>query len=156
MLVVSDTSPLNYLVLIGEVELLPRLFTSVLAPPAVLEEMKHAGSPAAVREWAIAPPAWLTIAAPTSDSVRVQLGRGETDAIRLAIEHQADAVLIDERRGTAVARQLGLSVVGTLAILQAASERALVDLPEAIGKLRKTSFRASEELLQSLLRRRHA
>lgn len=42
MIAVSDTSPLNYLALIGEIELLPRIFTRVLIPPAVISELHHA------------------------------------------------------------------------------------------------------------------
>lgn len=49
MIVVSDTSPLNYLVLIGADDVLPALFGQVLAPPAVLDEMQHAKAPAQVQ-----------------------------------------------------------------------------------------------------------
>jgi predicted nucleic acid-binding protein len=41
MIVVADTSPLNYLILIDEIELLPDLFEKVLLPSAVLQELKH-------------------------------------------------------------------------------------------------------------------
>jgi predicted nucleic acid-binding protein len=49
VIVVSDTSPLNYLILIGDVEVLVRLFVEVYAPPAVLREAQHQGSPEVVR-----------------------------------------------------------------------------------------------------------
>jgi predicted nucleic acid-binding protein len=48
--VVSDTSPINYLIRIGEIDLLPQLFGEILIPPAVLQELQHAGAPLAVRE----------------------------------------------------------------------------------------------------------
>ena len=61
MIVVSDTSPINYLVLIGEIELLAQLFTRVLAPETVARELLHPGAPEAVRRWANQPPAWFEI-----------------------------------------------------------------------------------------------
>ena len=45
MIVVSDTTPLNYLVLIGAAELPPRLYQRVLTPPAVIDELRHRGTP---------------------------------------------------------------------------------------------------------------
>ena len=57
MIVVCDTSPLNYLVLIQHAEVLPSLFGRVIAPPAVMAELQHPGAPTIVRAWAAAPPA---------------------------------------------------------------------------------------------------
>lgn len=59
--VVADTGPLNYLILIEAVGTLPRLFSAVLIPPGVREELSHAKAPSLVREWVAQPPAWLTI-----------------------------------------------------------------------------------------------
>jgi predicted nucleic acid-binding protein len=56
MIVVSDTSPLNYLVLIGEVDLLPKLFAKVYIPPSVIEELTRLKTPDVVRTWAQSPP----------------------------------------------------------------------------------------------------
>jgi predicted nucleic acid-binding protein len=56
MIVVSDTSPLNYLVLIGADQVLPSLFGQVLTPPEVLVEMQHAKAPPQVSAWAQQPP----------------------------------------------------------------------------------------------------
>ena len=52
MVVVADTSPINYLVLIGQIDLLTRLYTRILIPPAVLAELKHPLAPKPVRNWA--------------------------------------------------------------------------------------------------------
>jgi predicted nucleic acid-binding protein len=49
MIIVSDTSPINYLVLIREIELLPKLFGEVVIPQAVLDELKQEGTPEAVK-----------------------------------------------------------------------------------------------------------
>ena len=61
MLVVADTTPINYLVLADSVEVLPRLFRTVVCPTAVLEELQHSRAPAAVRAWATNSPVWLTV-----------------------------------------------------------------------------------------------
>jgi len=49
MIAVPDTSPICYLILIGEIDLLSKLFSQVLAPEAVLAELLHEDAPAAVR-----------------------------------------------------------------------------------------------------------
>lgn len=51
MIIVSDTSPINYLVLIQEIELLPKLFGEVVIPQAVLDELKQTGTLEAVKNW---------------------------------------------------------------------------------------------------------
>jgi predicted nucleic acid-binding protein len=106
MIVVSGTSPLNYLVLIQHVEILRALFGRVLVPPAVMAELQQTGTPEPVRTWAAAPPDWLEIQAPTAIDPDLRLGPGEVEAICLARELNADAVLIDERKAATVARHL--------------------------------------------------
>ena len=56
MVVVSDSSPLHYLVLCDAIEVLPQLFGRVIVPKAVVAELSHAHTPARVREWLAAPP----------------------------------------------------------------------------------------------------
>ena len=63
MIVVADTSPVNYLVLISEADLLHRLYGRVLIPQAVLAELQHPGTPLAVIEWVIRSSTWLEVAA---------------------------------------------------------------------------------------------
>jgi predicted nucleic acid-binding protein len=152
MIVVSDTSPLNYLVLIGHDAVLPALFDRVLTTPGVIAELSHRDSPEGVRRWAATPPSWLGVRAPSSIDAALQLGRGETEAISLARELHADGVLMDERRGTLVARGLGLRVTGTLGVVQLAGQRGLLDITEAVSSLRRTTFRASDALYDRLLR----
>jgi predicted nucleic acid-binding protein len=61
MIVVADTSPLNYLILMGKADVLPAIYGRVLTPNAVLVELRHPGAPAAVLAWSATPPAWLEI-----------------------------------------------------------------------------------------------
>ena len=107
MIVISDTSPLNYLVLIGQDSVLPILFDRVAAPPAVIAELGHHGSPQVVRDWAAAPPAWLEILTPATIDSALGLGAGETEAIGLARELHADTLLIDERKAAVVVDCMG-------------------------------------------------
>jgi hypothetical protein len=65
MIVVADTTPLHYLILIQLDDLLPRLFGRVLIPPAVLAELQHPETPDPVRQWFAQPPAWLQVLPPT-------------------------------------------------------------------------------------------
>lgn len=153
MLVVSDTTPLNYLVLIGHDGLLMALFGRVLTTPAVIAELKHAGSPERVRLWATTPPGWLEVRSPKALNPSLQLGLGEMEAISLASELRADAVLIDERKGAQAAVGLGLTVTGTLGVLELADEKGLMKLADAVAALRGTTFRASSELFDAMLRR---
>ncbi len=62
-LVVADTGPLNYLILIGQIELLPILFEQIYAPKAVQAELRHADAPEAVRRWIAKPLGVLDLAA---------------------------------------------------------------------------------------------
>lgn len=147
MIVVCDTSPLNYLVQIGLIDLLPRLFNRVCTPPAVLAELHHPRSPEPVRIWASSPPAWLDIRRPSRGDLIPGLGPGETEAITLAVEIGADALLIDERKGSNEATRRGLRVVGTLAVLIEAAVCDLTDFPSTIDRLRATNFRATDVLI---------
>src|ERR1035441_8602413 len=99
MIAVADTSPICYLILIGEIDLLPKLFSQVLAPQAVLAELLHEDAPAAVRNWASNPPPWICVketpVLATSGLERLQAG--EQAAILLAESIMADIVLLDEK-----------------------------------------------------------
>ena len=81
--VVPDTSPLCYLVMTEVAEFLPRLFTEVLVPPAVVDELASSGSPAKVQQWIASPPAWLRIVAPKNAPDSFGLDLGKTQAIWL-------------------------------------------------------------------------
>ncbi len=153
MIVVCDTSPLNYLILVGTEGVLPVLFEQVLAPPAVLLEMRHVKAPERVRRWAVVPPPWLEVRAPRSTVFFDRLGPGELEAIALAIEIGADRALIDDRAALAIANQLGVACLGTLAVLDLAAEKGLVDIPTVVSELGKTSFHASQRLIDRLVQR---
>jgi predicted nucleic acid-binding protein len=107
--VVSDTSPLRALAQLGLLDLLQVLFGQVLVPPAVAQELRH--PPGGLPVIDIAQVDFVLLQAP-QNQIQVQqllqsLDPGEAEALALAVEVQADAVLIDEAAGRIAAAQLG-------------------------------------------------
>lgn len=144
-LVIADTGPLNYLILIGHIDLLPVLFEKVVLPDAVQGELASGKAPVVVRNWIANLPAWLEVRdAPLSqaeDDSLEGIDAGERAAIQLAASLNADLLLMDDRKGVNAALRRGLRVTGTLAILDLAAQRGLADFAQAVGQLRQTSFR---------------
>jgi predicted nucleic acid-binding protein len=153
MIVVSDTSPINYLVLIDHISLLSHLFDQVIIPQAVMEELSHERTPDAVHQWVAALPAWAVVRAAETVDSSLKLGRGERETIALAEQLKADALLLDDRKAWKAAEARGLVVTGMLNILEAASQQGLIDLGEAFARLQQTTFHLTPELLQSILDR---
>ena len=155
MLVIADTSPLHYLVLIEQMAILPALFGRVLIPPVVAEELQRPRTPAPVRAWIASPPAWLEIRSPQQPLVTttVRLGSGEREALSLAQELHANLVLLDDLEAREEAERHALAVMGTLRVLELASERGLLDFSAAITQLAATSFHMPAQLVQDMLAR---
>jgi predicted nucleic acid-binding protein len=154
VIVVADTTPLQYLILIQYEHILPALYGRVVVPPAVIAELTRDETPLAVREWLASAPEWLEVRGPREiGRSSVPLGAGELEAIALAEELTADALLIDDWDGRQEALRRHLNVFGTLRVLADAAEDGMVDLREAVVRLRATNFRANEELFQWLLAR---
>ena len=141
MIVVADTSPVNYLILIGEIETLPRLYEKVLIPEEVHRELQRPQTPPIVREWAAALPAWCEArrVCSTPDAGLSELDPGERDAILLALETGVNTLLIDEIEGRREAAKRLLRVAGTVAVLEKAAERGLTDFRAALARLDQTN-----------------
>ncbi len=154
-IIIADTGPINYLILIGHVEILPALFEKVILPSAVKDELGNRDTPVAVRDWISASPAWVEIRSPTSAldiDLMPGLGPGEAAAITLATELHADVLLMDDRRAVAAALQRGFAVIGTLGLLARAAKNGILDLSEAFGRLKSTNFRYPPEIMDELLK----
>ena len=149
--VVSDTSPLHYLILCGAESILPGLFRQVVIPPTVFRELQQPNTPPPVRLWAAALPPWITIQAPKMVNFKLDLDAGELEAISLAQEIHADAILMDDRAGRSAAIHCGLAVVGTIGLLEQAAVRQLIELPPVMARLRQTNARLDPELIQAAL-----
>ena len=153
MIVIADSTPLNYLILIHQVDLLPQLFDRILIPPAVFEELQHEETPDLVRRWIAGPPSWLEVQALHSvpDPTVGFLDIGEWEAIALAEELQADQLLLDDADARREAARRSLPFIGTLGVLREAARRELLDLRTALVQLQETSFFVDPALIESLL-----
>ncbi len=106
-LVIADTGPIQYLIQIGQIEVLPHLFERIAIPVMVRDELSHPLAPLAVLDWIQEPPAWLEIHDTSGLAKMTGLDAGETDAIALAMAVHADLILIDERAGFSVRSSKG-------------------------------------------------
>jgi len=157
MIVVSDTSPLKYLILIGAIDVLPKLFGEVFVPLAVIRELQHPRTPAPVKQWVDAVPEWLRIQEPTVESpIAAGIDPGEAQAIALALQLRADALLIDEKLGRRIPKEHGFATLGTVTVLELAADRDLLDLRIAFESLKRTTFHITSELLKAALDRHAA
>ena len=158
MRVVSDTSPLSNLAIIGRLPLVFEQFGAVMVPEAVsgevarlthrfgqeaLSEVRHNGllNVVAIRDRVAA------------DLLSAQLDRGEAEAIALAAEIRADWLLIDERAGRLFARRAGLRVTGVLGILIRAKMEGRIPLikPELDALRSEARFFVGHDLERDLL-----
>lgn len=149
-LVIADTGPVNYLLLIGHIDILPALFQR---NAAVRDELKSRKAPPVVQQWIGDPPSWAEVheGPLVHDQVMRNLEEGEEADIALAIELHADLILMDDRESVRVARSEGFRVTGTLGILAMAAEHRLVNLRDAFDSIKQTSFHYQQELMDEFL-----
>lgn len=156
MIVVADSGPLHYLILLEHIELLRRFYGQVLVPEPVAGELSAAAAPAIVREWITKPPTWVEVRPVPSAAISMiteDLDLGERAAIALAETVRADLLLIDEAAGRAEAKRRQLRVTGTLGVLRAGAEQGLVSVPDLLERLKATSFYLDETLLGAVFER---
>lgn len=129
MIVISNTSPIFYLSTIGHLDLLRQLYDEIVIPTAVFNEITNVGNTDASAR--VVPTLnWIKTQSATDrafvNTLRAELDPGEAEAIALAIELNADRLLMDERLGRAAAMRVGLQVTGILGILIAAKRNNLI------------------------------
>ena len=156
MTVISNTSPILNLAAIGEVKILERLYSSILVPSAVADEVQRlratqsrfrtADLPAFV-EMAVLQNPHLAIA------LTGEVHMGEAAAIALAVERRADLLLMDELRGRTVAKRFAIPTLGLLGILKLAKHQGLIPaLAPLLEKLeRQAGFWVGEALRKRVL-----
>jgi predicted nucleic acid-binding protein len=148
MMAVADAGPLHYLILIGVVDVLEPLYSRILLPRAVLNELLAAHAPHFVRDWIAHHPAWCEIRPdPPVDPTLGFLDAGEHAAIALTLSVRADYLLIDERAGRAEAERRHLQITGTVGVSAEAHCAGLLDFEMAVCRLRDTNFYISESAL---------
>ncbi len=156
MKVVANAGPLIALARIGQFEMLKFLYNQVYIPLAVRDEIVVSGCdrPGA-KEVSLA--SWVHVVN-VQDMTAVQLLRerldtGESEAIVLAIQLEADLLLIDEARGRRVAEAWGLNKTGTIGTLVAAKTRGVVpSVGPLLDSLRASGFRMGVDLYREALR----
>lgn len=153
ILIVADTGPINYLVQIEEIEILPRLVEKVVLPDSVRVELLHENAPAVVRAWASHPPSWIEVRSATQTIEDRDISSTDREAIALARELSAAFLLMDDSHARRSAARLGVKTMGTLGLLEAAATRGLISLRTVLGKLRATSCFLADELIEAALER---
>ena len=115
--VVADSSPLNYLTLIGSVDVLHRLYGSVIVPQQVISELLDPAAPKNVRDWVSELPNWIDVRDTViSHDEMTHLDPGERAAILLAQSEPGALLLIDETAGRIEASRRGIQNTGTLGV----------------------------------------
>lgn len=156
MIIVSDTSPLMNLAVVGHLELLHELYTTVITPEAVWNELSNLSSQHP-EVTVVQTLSWLERQPVTSravvDALQAELDIGEAEAIALAVEKQADLLLIDERRGRQVATRMGLTYIGLMGILLEAKRKGFLPevKPVLDNLIAKAGFWVSRELYTRVL-----
>ena len=146
-IVVCNSSPLIGLEQIGQLELLSGLFSKLVVPPAVALEVAPS----------VALPDWIE-RRPLSQSIgplilRASLGAGESEAMSLALEVGARAVILDDRPARRLAQSLGLSVIGTLGVLLLARQnQRIAQVKPCLDELLRFDFRIAPALYDQILR----
>jgi predicted nucleic acid-binding protein len=126
MIVVSDTSPISNLLQIGDLDLLRLLFEEIVIPHDVFLEIckvKEQAEILANQDWIT--PVGISDTA-LKDKLLKDLDKGEAEAIVLAIELNADYLLMDETKGRAIAESYNVKVIGILGVLLQAKEKGFI------------------------------
>jgi predicted nucleic acid-binding protein len=156
MIVVSNASPIMNLACVGQLELLQQLYGSVIIPGAVYREItvSGAGEAGAAEVQALE---WIQVREVAdralATSLQIELDEGEAEAVALAVELKADLLLVDERRGRAVAARLGLTVIGLLGVLVEAKHQGYLPAikPVLDALLVQAGFWVSQQLYSYVL-----
>jgi uncharacterized protein len=156
VIVVSDTSPITNLASIGQLELLRQLYGQIVIPPAVYRELTTAGETVPGYQ-EVQTFDWITVQS-VKDFARVaslleQLDEGEAEAIALAIEQQAEWLLIDEELGRRIAENYQIQFTGILGVLIEAKHQGLITQVKPIldALINEADFWVSERLYHRVL-----
>ena len=151
---ISNTSPLLYLYRIGVLGWLPKLFSEVWTPNAVVRELREGRQ----RGYDVPNPSdydWLKIVEPRSvpsEWLTLDLGMGELAAMALALENPSRIVLLDDGLARRIAKAAGLKVWGTLKILLEAKSHGLTESIEPlVHRLEDAGLWMSDDIRQRIL-----
>jgi predicted nucleic acid-binding protein len=152
---ISNSSPLINFAALGRFTLLRELYRTIVIPDAVYHEVVVAGrgQPGAAE---VEQAYWVTREAVINPSIVAalhELGRGEAEAVALAVENPGSLLILDERRGRLAAMNLGVNIIGTLGVLLVAKRKGLLAaLAPEIEKLQmQVGFRVRADLKAKVL-----
>lgn len=153
--VVTNTTPVISLSLVGQLQLLEQLYGEVLLPPAVYREVLVGGrTKIGVTELQNAH--WLrqvTLTDPRRADLLLDLDRGEAEAIALAQELNADLLILDERLARRYARRAGLTITGTLGVLLKAKQQGLIsEIRPLTEQMQNGGIHLADQLIAQVLR----
>lgn len=157
MIVVSDASPLGNLGRIGKLSLLHDSHGDIVVPEAVWQEVVVEGKGRPGEE-TIGAADWVKVQEVKNRelvrSLIQQLDAGESEAIALAVESQADLLLMDEKLGREVAQHFGLRFIGVVGMLAEAKKQGdIKEIKPILDDLRyKAGFRVSDDLYNRVLK----
>ena len=142
--IISDTSCLILLDKIDALQLLRKLYITVIVTQVVAEEFNKQ-----LLEWiAVQNPKDVK----NEQLLLASLDKGEASSIALALEQKNCRLIIDEQKGRKVARKLGLTITETLGVLAGAKQLGFIPILKPVfEKIKQTDFRLSEELLNEVL-----
>ena len=151
--VISNTTPLIGLSGLNYLALLQDLYTEVWIPREVEKEFLALDETVYQEVLNSAP--WIKVVDltnPHSAAIYQGIDDGEAEVFALAVEHDARLVLLDENKGRKKAKAIGLTVKGTVGILQEAKEEDLIDLIKPLlMQLRDNGMHLSESLINNAL-----
>ncbi len=153
MIVVSDTSCITNLIQINQLDLLRKLYNTIIITPIVKHELQQFHSLTEVNFSSLG----LVIQIPKNTTavnlLMKDLDAGESESIILALEINADFLLVDERQATKIAKERGLTTIGILGIILLAKQKKHIDFVKPLldDLKNKTSFRFSNNLYHQLL-----
>jgi predicted nucleic acid-binding protein len=152
---ISNTSPLLYLHLIQQLDLLPQLYETVLIPPAVETELQ-AGAQRGVDVPQVSALPWLRVVpvvSVTSIPMVMDLGRGEAEVIALGLEQAGSRLILDDTLARRIARLQKLQITGTVGVVIKAKRSGLLPaVSPVISALRESGLWLSESLVTEVLR----
>lgn len=128
MRVISNTSPLIALAKLDKLNLLEQIFGKVLIPQLVCNELERGCFYQEVTQFKSACDSFIEVVnVENHQAFKRNLDLGECEVLSLALERQADIVLIDDRKAFNEAKELGLKTISTLTLLRVAETKGFVD-----------------------------
>lgn len=140
---VTNSTCLIGLERIGRLDLLPQVFSTVFAPPAVVAEVRS-------------PLSWLRVQAVQNavavTTLKTQMDAGEAEAIALAMELGDVLLILDDKKARRVAQQLNLKVIGTVGMLLRGKRQGVIaEIKPLVLALLQADFRISERIVREAL-----